>query len=160
MSVESERKQPKLSIYGMIKTQQFISVFIMAFCSIFIGLFAVGNFKVFGESNQIHETALALIGSIGALFNSLRFIWSTLLDKYSYRSVYGSLLVIQIICAIASVHFAENKFLYAASYCGIMFCEGGHFTLVPNVLRQIFGEKSATRLYGIMLSYIGVSALL
>ena len=40
-----------------------------------------------------------------------------------------------------------------------MFCEGGHFTLVPNIIRQIFGDK-ATQLYGILFSYTGISALI
>ena len=40
-----------------------------------------------------------------------------------------------------------------------MFCEGGHFTLLPNVLKKIYGEKG-TALYGIAFSYTGVCALL
>jgi len=47
---------------------------------------------------------------------------------------------------------------YAVWVCGALFCEGGHFTLVPNILKKIYGDQ-ATSLYGIMLTYTGLSAL-
>jgi len=39
----------------------------------------------------------------------------------------------------------------------IMFCEGGHFTLMPNILKQIFGA-SATQLYGFAFSFTGFTS--
>jgi len=64
----------------------------MSFLSIFVGFFSVGSYKVYGELAGENESFLAATGSAGAVFNSLRFIWSALLDKYSYKKVYGSLL--------------------------------------------------------------------
>ena len=52
---------------------------------------------------------------------------------------------------------ASNRTLYAIWISLVLYCEGGHFTLVPNVLRKIFGEQ-ATFMYGIMFSYSGVSS--
>jgi len=43
--------------------------------------------------------------------------------------------------------------------CLALFCEGGHFTLVPNVLKKIFGDQ-ATSLYGITLTYTGLTSLI
>ena len=60
--------------------------------SIFLGFFTVGSYKVYGEEEGMKEDYLAVVGSAGAMFNSIRFIWSGLLDKYSYKKVYGSLL--------------------------------------------------------------------
>jgi len=40
-----------------------------------------------------------------------------------------------------------------------MFCEGAHFVLVPNLLRQIFGSK-ATQLYGIFFSYTAITSII
>ena len=54
---------------------------------------------------------------------------------------------------------SSNQILYALWVSLILFCEGGHFTLVPNVLKKIYGEK-ATFLYGIMFSYTGVCSAL
>jgi len=42
----------------------------------------------------------------------------------------------------------------------ILFCEGGHFTIVPNVLKKIYGSENGTALYGIAFSYSGISAIL
>lgn len=40
----------------------------------------------------------------------------------------------------------------------MLLCEGGHFTLVPNVLKKIYGDK-ATELYGYLFSYTGLCAI-
>ena len=40
----------------------------------------------------------------------------------------------------------------------MLLCEGGHFTLVPNVLKKIYGQR-ATELYGFLFSYTGVCAI-
>ena len=47
---------------------------------------------------------------------------------------------------------------YLIWICAALFCEGGHFTLVPNVLKKIYGDQ-ATSLYGITLTYTGLSSL-
>jgi len=52
----------------------------------------------------------------------------------------------------------KSKETYAIWICLALFCEGGHFTLVPNMLKKIFGDQ-ATSLYGIMLTYTGFSSL-
>lgn len=43
--------------------------------------------------------------------------------------------------------------------CLALYCEGGHFTLVPNILKKIFGDQ-ATSLYGITLTYTGLTSLI
>ena len=142
----------------MLKSCQFITVYIMAFCSIFLGFFAVNSFKNFGELNGISDGFLSIIGSVGSLFNFIQFLWSWLSDKYPFKYVYGLLLIFQIIFGLLLVFFEKNKWVYGFSYCMLMFCEGGHFTLVPNVLRFIFGDR-ATVLYGIMFSYTGICSV-
>ena len=54
----------------------------------------------------------------------------------------------------------ESPALYAVWVSLIMFCEGGHFTMVPNVLKKIFGGDYGTALYGIAFSYTSLSAVL
>ena len=41
----------------------------------------------------------------------------------------------------------------------MLLCEGGHFTLLPNVLKKIYGEKG-TILYGIAFSYSSICGIL
>ena len=54
---------------------------------------------------------------------------------------------------------SDNATLYAIWISLILLCEGGHFTLVPNVLKKIYGERG-TALYGIAFSYTGICAIL
>ena len=48
---------------------------------------------------------------------------------------------------------------YAIWISLMLLCEGGHFTLVPNALKKIFGPAKSTALYGIMFSFSGVMSI-
>ena len=41
----------------------------------------------------------------------------------------------------------------------MLFTEGGHFTVMPNAMRTIYGE-SATAIYGIIFSFTGTANML
>ena len=41
----------------------------------------------------------------------------------------------------------------------MLFTEGGHFTILPNAVRTIYGE-SATSIYGVIFSFTGTANLL
>lgn len=71
----------------------------MACLSVLFGYYTVDVYKIFGDSRTVlnHEIYLTEVGSLSALFGSFRFVWSGLLDHYSYKKVYGSLLIIQMI---------------------------------------------------------------
>ena len=100
-----------------------------------------------------------MIGSISAMFNACRFVWSWATDYLSYKWVYGLLLSLQIIFNLTIRFIAKNEILFGVWICLIVFCEGGHFTLVPNVLKKLFGDN-ATQLYGIMFTYVSMSGLI
>lgn len=53
---------------------------------------------------------------------------------------------------------AQNKASYAWWVWLTIWCEAGHFAIVPNVLKQIFGQQ-ATSLYGLVYSYAGIAAV-
>lgn len=125
------------------------------------GLVTVDIYKVFGDSRPVlnHETYLTEVSSISCLFNSFRGIWSALLDHYSFKKVYGVLLVLQISLAFTYKWSSETKTTYALWVWLSVWCEGGHFTLFPNILKIIYG-KHATRMYGVLYSYCAVTSLL
>jgi hypothetical protein len=72
----------------------------------------------------------------------MRFIWSALLDHYSYKFVYGSMLCLEIILGCTFPFAVENKWVYSVYICLGYLCLGGHFTLVPNQLKKVFGGKT------------------
>ena len=55
-------------------------------------------FKSFGVLNINDDFFMTAVGSMGAVINGLsRSIWSTLQDKYTFKKIFGVLLVCQII---------------------------------------------------------------
>ena len=71
---------------------------------------------------------------------------------------YAFMLIMQIALNFTIKLVATNKILYCLWISLMLLCEGGHFTLVPNALKKIYGEK-ATQLYGVLFSYTGVCAI-
>ena len=49
---------------------------------------------------------------------------------------------------------------YALYICLMLFTEGGHFTLMPNALRHIYGQQSASAIYGVLFTFTGLANLL
>lgn len=133
----------------------------MACLSVFAGYYTIGVFKIYGltveELND--DRFLTIVGSVASIFNAVRFVWSTLLDRYSYKQVYGSLLLIQIAVCGTFPFITNSQLLYAIWVCLIYFCEGAHFVLVPNILKKIFGAY-ATSLYGVAFAFTGTCSIL
>ena len=125
------------------------------------GYYTVDVFKTFGETRPelAGDLFLTEVGSISAVFGSLRFVWSAALDKFSYKIVYGTLLVFQIIIASTMIFAARSKGMFTTWVCLCIWCEAGHFTIIPNVLKKIFGAQAAS-LYGIMLTYTGILSVI
>ena len=132
----------------------------MASLSILFGYYTISIYKMFGQTygKLNHDSYLTWVGSVGSVFTSLRFVWSAALDGAPYKLIYGILLFIQIVLALTMFFAVKTKVTYMVWVCGALFCEGGHFTLVPNILKKIFGNQ-ATSLYGITLTYTGLSSL-
>ena len=108
----------------------------MCALSIMYGYYTLDVYKTYGLTQPALDSDIYLteVGSVGGLFGALRFIWSWALDHYSYRKVYGSLLVLQIILALTIKWTSLSRSSYAIAVCLCIWCEGGHFTLAPNIL--------------------------
>jgi hypothetical protein len=133
----------------------------MNFFSIFFGLFVANEYKVFWltATNAPTDNFISRVGSIGSVFNGLRFVWSGLLDHYSYKRVYGFLLCIEIVLAATFNLVLEHKWLYAVWICLGYWCLGGHFTLAPNEMKKVFGSKT-TQLYSYLYTYAGMTGVI
>ena len=144
-----------------LQSEQLWIIYLMACLSILFGYYSVDVFKSFGQTVEVlsDDRYLTWVGSMAALFNACRFLWSACLDYYSYKQVYGALLVLQIILATTMSFAIKSRAFYLSWICLALLCEGGHFTLVPNILKKIFGRQ-ATSLYGIAFSYTGLTSLL
>ena len=124
--------------------------------SVVTGIFALSNFKAYAKTNGHDGYDFQVILSIAATGCSLCFIWSWATDFLQYKIVYSFLLFLQITSNFSIPFVATEKILYAIEIHIMTLCLGGHFTLLPNVLKKIYGEQ-ATELYGYMFSYYGLS---
>lgn len=108
---------------------------------------------------------MSLVASLGGVFAAFRFIWSFLLDKYSYKKIYGALIVLQLLVALSLpsiLQCKDGKFkntLFLLSVCFGFFCEGGHFVLAPTIFAKLFGAQGGIRVYSVGFSFIGVASI-
>ena len=89
-------EDPKPTFKQCFYSKQFWLIYAMCCLSILYGFYTLDVYKNFGETKPVlnHDLYLTEVGSIAGVFGSLRFVWSAALDRYSYRKVYGSLLVL------------------------------------------------------------------
>jgi hypothetical protein len=116
----------------------------MNFCSVFYGYLIISQFKTFGNRYIEDDLFLTMVGSIGCIFGSFRFLWSILLDYgWTYPQIYGFLVLLQLLCSNLVVVAAEKqaKNLFLAIVTISIFCEGGHFVLLPSHCATVFGSN-------------------
>lgn len=95
VETEAEVNAP---IRKIIFTTDFFLLYVIAFSQIYYGYYIMGVYKQLGSESIKDDKLLTVIGSTGALVNGVfRVFWSTLLDFFSFKSVYRVLLVIQIL---------------------------------------------------------------
>jgi hypothetical protein len=99
---------------------------------------------------------------LASVIGCLRFTWAGVLDFQwaSYKLVYGFLLCLQIVLGLSFTWVASfGRGWFALWVCLIVYCEGGHFSLLPVLFKRLFGSM-ATKAYGIAFSYAGLSSCL
>jgi hypothetical protein len=158
---EGDKVKPTfMDLLPLMMTRQFISLYVMNFFSIFLGLFIANEYKLFWQNakNPPEDQFTSSVGSIGSVFNGMRFIWSALLDHFEYKTVYGILLVLEISLGVTYPLIIDEKWLVGIWICLGYWCLGGHFTLVPNEMKKIFGENT-TQLYSYFYTYGGITGI-
>jgi len=88
------------SLIELLKTQQFLELFVMNFNSVLIGLFIIGSSKSYGEETLGDEGFLTIVATAASVFNIFRFVWSFLMQKYSFKTMYCALLIIQQVVGV------------------------------------------------------------
>lgn len=135
----------------------------MNFSTVFYGYVIIGSYKVFGSQHIKDDIFLTLVGSVGALCGSLRFIWSLMLDNgCSYVRVYGFLAICQLITSglIYQSVIRKDKVVFSIVVSLSIFCEGGHFTLLPSHCAEVFGSsKRGVQAFSYLFSCFGLSSI-
>lgn len=62
--------------------------------TIFFGTFIVGSYHQYGETVLSNEKFFSTVGAAASFCGCMRFIWSFLADHYSFKQVYGAMIII------------------------------------------------------------------
>jgi len=128
----------------------------MTCCSIFIGLFVINTFKKFGMQHINNDSFLTTVGAVSSVFGGIRFLWSYLVDRYSFKFSYTIILCMNIFFGSTLVLVANSKGLFLIWVSMIVWAEGAHFSLLPTVIAKLFG-KHAPIVYGVAFSFGAIS---
>ena len=119
----------------------------------YYGGFFAYSYKTFGESTgthpQISDLTLTWAASIGAgLVNGLsRVFIGTLVDKYSFKTLMGILMTIQLVNACVCFWAAYVPALYFICILVNYGCVAGIFTVFPSSVTNVFGLELGPQIY-------------
>ena len=130
----------------------------MTFLSINMSTFTIGNYAQYGQQYISDTNMLVWIGSVGSVCTCLRFAWSFPLDYFSFKYVYGAMLLFEIVLSFTMPLAVKSEETYMIWVALTYWCEGGHFTLAPAIYKKIFGSEGS-RVFGIGFSFLGVASL-
>ena len=161
--IEFLRERPNyavLSFWEALLSTNTLLLWLMICFSASYGMFMAHVYKYFGVIHINDDFFLTMVGSFGAVMNGgSRSIWSTFQDKYSFKRIFGILLIIQItlsgsLVSIASIGEGNSlgKPLYMIWICASFFCLGGHFSMFPTVTSRLYGVVTGSEVYGILFT--------
>ena len=99
---------------------------------------------------------LTVVGAVSSVFGGIRFLWSYLVDRYSFKFSYTIILCMNVFFGSTLVLVRDSKALYLIWVSMIVWAEGGHFSLVPTICAKLFG-KHAPIVYGVAFSFGAIS---
>ncbi len=100
--------------------------------------------------------SLAAIGgtliALSSLFNGMgRFFWGGISDKIGRIQTFRLIIGTQILVFITLL-FVTNPYIFAALVCYVLLCYGGGFGTIPSFVKEVFGEKLVSVVYGTILT--------
>lgn len=142
-----------------LTSRQFLLVYTMMLLSVFLGFYVAGVYKLYGNSVLKDDAFMTMVGSFAFIFGAIRFVWSWLVDLYSYKFSYTIILVIQSFLALTLVAISESYVCYFIWICVLIWLEGGHFVLLPTITAKLFPDHRAA-VYSYAFSLNGMANLL
>ena len=153
----------------MLKTPQFLMIFVTFVFSAGAGLMTIGLMKLFPKealqaAGQTAEQASAIAGTAMAVFFSLangfgRIAWGTMSDKLGRKLSVIIMCATQGIFVIAFTKMASTPGLLYLGATLIGFNFGGNFALFPTITADTFGAKNIAQLYPFVFLAYGVGGI-
>ncbi|SDL34213.1 Cyanate permease [Maridesulfovibrio ferrireducens] len=168
-SGKAAKKEENFSFSEMLKTPQFLLIFITFTFSAAAGLMSIGLMKLYpmealqaqglsaAESSAIAGTAMAVFFSLS---NGLgRIAWGTASDKLGRKMSILLMTAIQGLTLLAFTSMAGHEYLLYLGATIIGFNFGGNFALFPTMTADTFGTKNVGQNYPYIFLAYGVGGM-
>ena len=156
-----ENAEKELKLSAIVKSGKFLTLYVLAVSHLFYGYYYTNVYKIYGTEYINDDKFLTFVGASAALFNGFfKFIWSFALDYFSFKRIYGGLIILEI-CLIGLVNYAVyNRYAFMVVTWLTFMCDGSLTSMLPAVTVDQFGIKRGPQVYSIMYSCFGCSAVL
>ena len=145
----------------MIKTPQFVLLWLMFVLAASAGLMTIGNVSPFVQAQNTAIDAITAANIVGILsiFNALgRIVWGATSDRLgrtiTMATMFGILGVTMILFGMQT-----DVLMLTIGAAIIGFCFGGNFALFPSSTADFFGTKNVGRNYGMVFTAYGIAGV-
>lgn len=108
------------------------------------------NYKVFAKF-KMDDKFLTMLGAFGAFACGIsRFLWSALLEAFSFRFLLWSLLAVNSFLAFTIYYVSSSPVLYFAYVVATSVCYGGFLGIFPAISSKVFGFRYGSQVYGFL----------
>jgi MFS family permease len=152
----------KVHITKKIHTRSFRILYLLFFIATFIGLSVIGFSSTYAyESLNYSLTEAAFFVSLFAIFNGLgRVVYGYLIDRFKPTNMMILSFVLLSISSLVNIIFAELTAIFIVTFIIFWFNLGGWLAIAPVSVSTFFGQKSYAKIYGVLFSAYGLSALI
>lgn len=151
-----------LNTSDMIKSKNFISLYINFIIGTTIGLMLVGLTGSIGtELIELSQKEVSLLMALFAVFNGIgRPIFGWITDKFSSKNAmflsYGLIVISAVLILLAN---KGDVIIYAISFSIFWFNLGGWLAIAPTSTLTLYGMKHYSQNYGVVFTAYGVGAI-
>jgi len=160
---EKHAKEINFEWKEMLKTRQFILLWLMFFSGAVAGLMVIGNLKPFGIYSGLDAVAAGTAVGILALFNGAgRIVWGWASDRLGRSRAMMGMLGLQglMMLAIGLANFGSTGLTLTIAAAWIGFNFGGNFALFPSATADFFGTKNLGVNYGLVFTSYAVAGII
>lgn len=94
---------------------------------------------------------LTIMGAVAALACGLsRFLWTNLLETFSFRFLLWALLVLNSFLAFTIYYINTVKIIYFVYIVASSICYGGFLGIFPAISSKVFGYRYGSQIYGFL----------
>ena len=154
----NDEEPEQVSIFRIMKTSQFYLLFIMMYCSSFFGYFILNQYKDFGQRSIKDDHFLTIVGAISAAWSGFRFTWAFMMQKMSFKTVYGIMLVMQMAVTSAIYWSSQSRASYMICVWLTIWIQGGHFTILPTICVKLYEERGS-QVFTMLFSSFGCASM-